>query len=205
MTASGDITAFTIAPAAEPSSVPAVAPIGPQLPIHPRRPGSAPSTRKTADAMYSPPTARPWSSRSPRSRIGAARPMVAAPGRTPMKNEGNAIASTDQISACLRPKRSPTQPNSAPPIGRITKPAAKVPSAASSEAVGSPLGKKWAPIWTAKNPKSAKSYHSSMLPTTPAMTPRRIARGVRNSCVITPGGLMDAVAVMGDHPRHEEP
>jgi hypothetical protein len=41
ITASGDITAFTIAPAAEPSSVPANAPTGPQLPIHPRRPGGA--------------------------------------------------------------------------------------------------------------------------------------------------------------------
>ncbi len=53
-----------------------------------------------------------------------------------MKNDGNAIARTDHISACLRPNRSPTQPNSAPPIGRMRKPAAKVPKAARSEAVG---------------------------------------------------------------------
>ena len=63
-----------------------------------------------------------------------------------MKKEGNAIARTDQISACFRPKRSPTQPNSAPPTGRMRNPAAKVPNAASSEAVGSSAGKKCAPI-----------------------------------------------------------
>ncbi len=42
-------------------------------------------------------------------------PMVSALGRTPMKKEGNAIAMTDQSSACLRPNLSPTQPNRAPP------------------------------------------------------------------------------------------
>ncbi len=107
-----------------------------------------------------------------------------------MKNEGNAIAITDQTRACFRPYRSPTQPNSAPPTGRMMNPAAKVPKAASSEAVGSAAGKKCAPIWTAKKPNSAKSYHSRILPTTPAMTPRRTAAGVRNSCVITPGGVI---------------
>ena len=107
-----------------------------------------------------------------------------------MKNEGNAIASTDQMSACFRPKRSPTQPNSAPPTGRMRNPAAKVPNAARSEAVGSSAGKKCAPISRAKKPKRAKSYHSSTLPTTPAMTPRRTAVGVRNSWVMTPGGVI---------------
>ena len=50
-----------------------------------------------------------------------------------MKKDGNAIARTDPISACFRPNRSPIQPNSAPPTGRMRKPAAKVPKAASSE------------------------------------------------------------------------
>ena len=39
-----------------------------------------------------------------------------------MQKEGIAIASTDQISACFRPNRSPTQPNSAPPDGTHEKP-----------------------------------------------------------------------------------
>src|SRR5688572_2164221 len=147
--------------------------------------------------MYSPPTASPWSRRNSSSRTGAASPIVSAPGSTPMKKDGNAMARTDQISACFRPNRSPTQPNSAPPTGRITNPAAKVPNAASNEAVGFPAGKKCAPICWAKNPKRAKSYHSSMFPTTPATTPRRTARGVRNSWVITSGGVIGIeVAVM---------
>jgi hypothetical protein len=72
--------------------------------------------------------------------------MLASLGSTPIRNEGKAIAITDQISACLRPNRSPTQPNRAPPIGRITNPAANVPNAASREAVGSSAGKKCVPI-----------------------------------------------------------
>ena len=78
----------------------------------------------------------------------------------------------------------------------MRNPAANVPNAASSEAVGLLAGKKCAPICWAKNPNSAKSYHSSMLPTTPAMTPRRTARGVRNSCVTTPGGVIGGVATV---------
>jgi len=123
-------------------------------------------------------------------------PMVSALGSTPMKNEGKAIAITDQSRACLRPNLSPTHPNSAPPSGRMMKPAAKVPKAARSEAVGLWAGKKCVPICWAKKPKRAKSYHSSTLPATPAMTPRRTARGVWNSCVITPGGVIGGPVVM---------
>ena len=176
--------------------MPVKAPTGPQLPIHPRRPGSEPSTRNTVEAPYSPPTASPCISRNTSRRIGAAIPIVSVLGNTPMKKEGNAIAITDQSSACLRPNLSPTQPNRAPPSGRMMKPAAKVPKAARSEAVGLWAGKKWAPICRAKKPKRAKSYHSSTLPATPAMTPRRTARGVWNSCVITPGGMIGGTVVM---------
>ena len=104
-------------------------------------------------------------------------PIVAVPGSTPMKKEGKAIAMTDQSSACLRPYRSPTQPNRAPPRGRMRKPAANVPKVARSEAVGLSAGKKCAPICWAKKPNSAKSYHSRTLPATPAMTPWRTAPG----------------------------
>jgi hypothetical protein len=78
----------------------------------------------------------------------------------------------------------------------MMKPAAKVPKAARSEAVGLWAGKKCVPICRAKKPKSAKSYHSSTLPATPAMTPRRTARGVWNSWVITPGGMIGGTVVM---------
>src|SRR5262245_51560326 len=83
----------------------------------------------------------------------------------------------------------------------MMNPAAKVPKAARSDAVGLVAGKKWAPIWVAKKPKRAKSYHSRTLPTTPAMTPRRTARGVTNSWVITPGGLMGSVATVMARPQ----
>src|SRR5919112_1343297 len=91
------MVALTIAPAAEPSRVPAKAPSGPQLPIQPRRPGGAPSTRKTDEAMYSPPTAIPWSRRNTSSRTGAASPIVTALGSTPMQKEGTAIAGREEV------------------------------------------------------------------------------------------------------------
>jgi hypothetical protein len=77
----------------------------------------------------------------------------------------------------LLPNLSRTQPNRAPPKGRMTKPAADMPKAARSEAVGLPVGKKCAPICWAKKPNSTKSYPSSTLPATPAMTTLRTARG----------------------------
>src|SRR3954466_15466379 len=82
----------------------------------------------------------------------------------------------------------------------MRNPAAKVPKAARSDAVGSCAGKKCVPICWAKKPNRAKSYHSSMLPTTPAITPRRTARGVRNSWVMTPGGGIGTVADMAGPP-----
>jgi len=107
------------------------------------------------------------------------------------------MAMTEPMSACFRPYRSPIQPNSAPPTGRITKPAANVPKAASVDEVGSCAGKKCAPIWRAKKPNRAKSYHSSMLPTIPATIPRCTVFGVRNSWVITfPGTMGGASGVM---------
>src|SRR6476659_8129432 len=136
ITALGDSVVFTIRPAAEPSSVPAKQPNGLQAPINPRFPGTAPSTRNTDDAMYSPPTASPCSSRNTSSSAGAASPMVASLGSSPMQNDGRAMARTDQSSACLRPNLSPIWPKKAPPIGRMRNPAANVPYAASSDAVG---------------------------------------------------------------------
>jgi hypothetical protein len=131
------------------------------------------------------------------SRIGARIPILAASGRKATRNDGNAIAMTEPMSACFRPYRSPIQPNSAPPTGRITNPAANVPNAASTEEVGSCAGKKCAPICGAKNPNSAKSYHSSMLPTTPAAMPRCTVFGVRNSWVMTlPGTIGGGIGIV---------
>jgi len=53
-------------------------------------------------------------------------PTVAAP-----------MSSSDQTSIGLRPTRSPKCAKTAPPIGRATNPAAKVPSAAIVPTAGS--------------------------------------------------------------------
>jgi hypothetical protein len=67
-----------------------------------------------------------------------------------MRNVGTAMATTESVSAALRPMRSPMCPKTSPPTGRIMKPAANTPKAAISEATGSFDGKKWAPIVCAK-------------------------------------------------------
>ena len=52
-------------------------------------------------------------------------------------------------------------------------------------------------LYRAKNPKSAKSYHSSMLPTTPAAIPRCTVFGVRNSWVMTlPGTIGGGIGIV---------
>jgi hypothetical protein len=61
-----------------------------------------------------------------------------------------AMAATEKVSAARRPSRSPITPITAPPIGRIRKPTAKMPKAARTCATGSSLGKKARPIAAAK-------------------------------------------------------
>ena len=61
-----------------------------------------------------------------------------------------AIAATEKVSAARRPRRSPIWPTSAPPTGRMRKPTAKMPNAASTCATGSWLGKKVRPMAAAK-------------------------------------------------------
>ncbi len=51
-----------------------------------------------------------------------------------------AIAATEKVSAARRPSRSPIAPITAPPTGRIRKPTAKMPKAASTCATASSLG-----------------------------------------------------------------
>ena len=63
-----------------------------------------------------------------------------------------AISPTVTTSALRRPYRSPYQPITIAPTGRIRKPTANVAKLASSEATGSVEGKNARPIATAKNP-----------------------------------------------------
>src|SRR5262245_30038102 len=70
-----------------------------QRPMTRRRPSGACSTRNTIELVYSPPTERPWTMRKSVSAIGAARPSVAYPGSSPIRNVGIAIAVTENVSA----------------------------------------------------------------------------------------------------------
>src|SRR6185295_18256636 len=69
-------------------------------------------------------------------------------------------------------------PKIAAPTGRIRNPTANAANAASSDTRGSEDGKNFAARIGAKNPYTAKSYHSSTLPITPAVTTRRSVHGV---------------------------
>ena len=53
--------------------------------------------------------------------------MVSYTGRQPSSRVGNAIMLTDNNMVALRPRVSPSQPNTTEPSGRIRKPAAKTP------------------------------------------------------------------------------
>ncbi len=65
------------APASEPSSMPAEAPVGAKLPTKPRRLDWADSTKSTIEVVNSPPTAMPWHSLSTISSTGARMPIWA--------------------------------------------------------------------------------------------------------------------------------
>ena len=67
----------SLAPVAEPSSMPTVTAHEATAPATPRRPGAACSARKMKAVVHSPPTDRPWIMRRSVSRIGAASPSVA--------------------------------------------------------------------------------------------------------------------------------
>ena len=55
---------------------------------------------------YSPPSANPCTMRAVTSKMGAAIPMLAAPGVSAMASEPRLISATDATIAFLRPKRS---------------------------------------------------------------------------------------------------
>src|SRR5439155_3194014 len=58
-------------------------------------------------------------------------------GKQPDQDVGTAMRMTDAVSAALRPILSPMWPKTRLPSGRMRKPAAKTPNAASSEEIGS--------------------------------------------------------------------
>ncbi len=60
------------------------------------------------------------------SRIGAAIPICAAVGSRPISAVAPPIRNIVSASVFLRPMRSPTWPNTNPPMGRTTKPTANV-------------------------------------------------------------------------------
>ena len=106
LNASGKDSAIAVI-APVPSSSPIGTPICGQLPIRPRRRCLPHSMESSTEPLHSPPTATPCTSRSTTSRMGAAMPMVAVPGRTPTRALAIPIISSVMISVALRPMRSP--------------------------------------------------------------------------------------------------
>ena len=69
-----------------------------------------------------------------------------------------AMSTIDRRRACLRPQRSPIQPNNSPPMGRIRKAPPNSAYALMIEADGEFDGKKAAPISGVRKPNNEKSY-----------------------------------------------
>ena len=84
--------------------------------------------------------------------IGAAIPMLAAPGMKPTPAVAMPISVTVTRKVYLRPSLSPRKPNSTAPRGRKPKPTAKPAHTSSSSSVSLPLGKKALPISAASAP-----------------------------------------------------
>ena len=95
--------------------------------MKPRRLSGEYSAMKVAAPPYSPPVEKPCRRRASSSRIGAQMPMVAYEGMRPMASVPAAIRIIVMASTFCRPMRSPSGPKNAPPIGRTTKAAVKVP------------------------------------------------------------------------------
>jgi hypothetical protein len=92
----------------------------------PRRSRVAASDMYVADVPYSPPVAKPCTSRARISTIGAAIPMVACDGTSAITAEHNAISDTLNVSAARLPRRSANRPKNHDPTGRMTNVIAKI-------------------------------------------------------------------------------
>ena len=73
---------------------------------------------------------------------GASQPIVAGVGTAAMTSEPAHIRLTESVSPALRPCLSAYTPITQAPIGRMTKPTAKIAAVFRSWVVRSPAGKK---------------------------------------------------------------
>jgi hypothetical protein len=93
-------------------------------------------------AVASPPSAKPCKKRSTTRAPVAPTPAASYVGRKPIVMVANPMISIVASSTDFRPTTSPKWPKTNPPIGRATKPTAKVAKTAMVAAVGSNVGKK---------------------------------------------------------------
>jgi hypothetical protein len=131
---SGSSVAAATAPAA--SIDPAGAPRFAKDAANPRLPPGACSRAMSMAPPHSPPTASPCRIRNTISRTGATAPTWAVVGSRPMTVVAIPMVTIDVTSTPLRPIRSPKWPKIAPPSGRATYPAARVPNDANVASAG---------------------------------------------------------------------
>src|SRR4029077_6523723 len=108
--------------------------------------------------------------RASSNTIGAASPMLAAPGVAAITSDPPHIMVTDKVSAILRPTRSAYRPINHAPTGRARNPTANTAAVCRSCAVWSPLGKKTGAKYKAFAEYVYQSNHSTRLPAEPPST-----------------------------------
>jgi hypothetical protein len=81
---------------------------------------------------------KPWIIRSSTSRIGAHRPIESYDGTRPTHSVAPDISRIVIARTCLRPRRSPSGPQTRPPSGRTRNETANVISASSVALSASP-------------------------------------------------------------------
>lgn len=89
-----------------------------KLVLNPRLPSGECSARNVSAPADSPPTEKPCSMRKKISRIGAATPIAAYPGRRPTPVVAAEMSRMTATSIRCLPSRSPRTPNTIDPSGR---------------------------------------------------------------------------------------
>ena len=135
--------------AVEPARRPVAVEAGTSEQYLPRWSFGAYSAKNTAAPEYSPAAENPWMLRKTTSRMGAAMPMVAYPGRQPIRKAAPVIRKMDMDSDHLRPFLSPMLPQNDAPSGRNTKDSANTAKESSVE-LTSDSGKNTMPMVMAK-------------------------------------------------------
>ena len=170
--------------------------------MNPRRRCAPHSIDSSTEPPHSPPTPMPWKTRSTTSRIGAARPIGAWPGSTPMRRVAMPMISSVTTRVALRPTRSPTWPKMAAPTGRAAKPTNWVAERQQDADERGVAGKKTCgKTKAAAVPYRKKSYHSMVVPTVLATTAR--ARLARRDGLLT-AALEDTARLLGSVPHAGE-